>query len=162
MPERGRLTLSPSPSIGRRGRGVRAGALGPRGMRNLVNSRENVREGEQYLFVSEAQDRVAVLDKSGGARFVVIRLRVVDRPIDLNHQPARKAAEVEDETADGVLPAEAMATDLAVADCPPQHGLGRRLLSAQTPCGYRDVARYSTNPVRCAFARAHRLAVSRT
>ena len=85
------------------------------------DSFENAWEVLEDLFVAEADHVVVDQLQRLGARLVPLLLHrlVVDGAVDLDHQAGGRAVEIEDEAADGVLPAELDPAQLPVTECLP-------------------------------------------
>ena len=90
--------------------------MGPSGHQLGLNGREDSREGRGDalfdLLAGEAQDPEPELLEHLLARLISLRGLVMNGPVDLNDQSAFGAMEVDDESADRLLPAELEAPEV--------------------------------------------------
>ncbi len=86
------------------------------------------------LVVPETDDAVAERFERGGALLVVFHSIGMLAAVDLDDQLLLQAEEIDDVRADGLLAAEFVACELAVAQGVPEELLGVGLVPSQGPC----------------------------
>ena len=100
---------------------------------------EDCREVVVDGVVGEAEDAVAGGGEEGIAIGVGLALGVVDRAIELDDEATIRAAEIDDEGADGVLAAELKAVEASIAEGVPEDLLGGGLPGSEVAGGWHVV-----------------------
>ena len=97
---------------------------------SVANSGEDRFDIARHFVVSNSQDAQSSRRKRHVALGVVVSPRVVNRPVNLNHQIRFRAVKVDDKSADHLLPSKAESAELSSAQPEPEFGfLGRHLFS---------------------------------
>ena len=126
-----RLGPHPRP-LPHRGGGVGEGSTAPEG---LANRREGGREISLYYIRGDAEKAEAEGFERGLALFVFLLLGFVNGAIDLDHEPLRRAVEVDHEGADRLLAAELTSVEALAAERFPQHRFTARGVRPQVARG---------------------------
>jgi len=87
----------------------------------------------QDVAIAETDHPVTLLAQPFGARPIILVLLGVAVSVDLNHQVASRATEVNDKAAKRHLPPELESVELTVAQACPETALERRLRPPELP-----------------------------